>query len=77
MPTNLIDEIKKLQQLKGLSDQKFSKAIGMDPGSWSRIKRGLVPPGGKFLTAVIQNFPELRLAVHEHMITGGEKAAVQ
>jgi len=73
---NLIEEIKKLQQLKGLSDRKFSQAIGMDPGLWSKIKRGLCPPGGKFLMSVARTYPELQLAVHEHMITGVEKAVV-
>ena len=76
MLSKLVEEIKKLQQLKGLSDQKFSKAIGMDPGLWSKIKRGLVPPGGKFLMSLASTYPELQLAVHEHMKNYRKKAAV-
>jgi len=63
----LIEEINKMQKLKGLSGRQFSKAIGKDPSLWSKIKNGKALPGGKFLRAVASKFPELRLAVYDYM----------
>lgn len=63
----LIEAIKQMQELKGLSDQKFSKEIGLDPSWWSRIKNGKAHPGSKFLRAISRVYPELRLAVHDYM----------
>ncbi len=77
MVNNLIEEIKKLQELKGLkSDKDLAAAIGIDAGHWSKIKRGLAQPGGRFLKAIVEKYPELELAVHHYMISGREKAAV-
>jgi len=67
MTTELIEAIKKIQELKGLSGQAFSKSLGVDPSTWSKIKSGKAPPGVKFLRAVSRACPELRLAVYKYM----------
>lgn len=63
----LIEDIKKVQNLKGLSDAEFSRSIGVDASTWSKIKNGKAPPGGRFLRGIARNFPELRLTVFEFM----------
>jgi transcriptional regulator with XRE-family HTH domain len=72
----LIEEIKKLQKLKGLNDKEFSLAIGIDAGHWSKIKRGLSTPGARFINGIARTYPELELAIHDYIMTGGTKAAV-
>jgi transcriptional regulator with XRE-family HTH domain len=63
----LIEDIKKVQNLKGLSDAELSRLIGVDASTWSKIKNGKSSPGGRFLRGLTRNFPELRLTVYEFM----------
>lgn len=67
MSETLIEDIKRYQALNGLSDGKLAKAIGIDPGLWSKIKNGKASPGGKFLRGIMKAFPELRLTVMKYM----------
>jgi len=62
----LIEAIQKLQMLKRLSDTQFASAIDIDLSTWSKIKNGKAPPGGKFLRH-LSRIRELRLAVYEYM----------
>jgi len=64
---DLIEAIKKEQGERGLNDTKLSALLGIDLSTWSRIKRGVRPPGGKFLTAVMRNLPEIGLVVIDYM----------
>lgn len=59
------------QKKLGLSDRKLAQRLGIDNSHWSRIKRGHLPPGHKFLSAVAHEFPELQPLVFQ-VITGGE-----
>ncbi len=73
----LIKAVGEAQKKRGLSDRKLSQLLGIDPAHWSRIKRGLAPAsGGKFLTAVTREFPELHFIVLKCMAQT-EKAAVK
>ena len=63
----LIQAIENLQTLRGLTDRAFMKEVGMDPSLLSKFKKGHRPPGGKFLRKLSQAFPELRLAIFQHM----------
>ena len=69
MSNNLIDDIQKMQDLKGLSDTQLARQMEIDLSTWSKIKNGKASPGGKFLRHLARAFPELRLAVHEYMTT--------
>lgn len=60
---NLVEDIKNLQTFRGLSDKELAQKLGVDPSTWSKIKNGHRPPGGKFLRAVAKQFPELRKAL--------------
>jgi len=67
----LIREIQNYQALNGppgkvLSDAALSRSISMDVSTWSKIKNGKAPPGGKFLRH-LSRIRELRLAVYEYM----------
>ena len=53
-----------------------SAKLGVDPALWSKIKNGLVPPGGKFLKAVARTYPELRQAIYDYMASKEESLAV-
>ncbi len=66
----LTEAIKQYQEKNNLSDQKFAKSIGIDPGNWSRTKRGLIKPQAKFLKALVSKIPELQLAVMNYMAEG-------
>jgi len=65
--TALIEDIQKLQTLKGLSDTQLATALDIDLSTWSKIKNGHRPPGGNFLKAIMRTFPELHLAVLDYM----------
>ena len=64
---NLIEAIRAEQAERELSDTDLAKLLGIDLSTWSRIKRGQRPPGGKFLKAVMSNLPELALQVIDYM----------
>ena len=53
-----------------LSGNQFSKRINMNPATWSRIRRGLCPPGGHFLLAVAATFPDLRQTIADYVANG-------
>ena len=65
--SKLVEEIQKIQSLKGLSDTQLARAIGLDLSTWSKIKNGVRPPGGKFLRALAKAFPELHLTILDYM----------
>lgn len=67
MVEELVEEIKKLQELRGLSDSRFAGSIGVDHSLWSKIKNGKALPGGKFLRGVMRTYPELIIAVNDYM----------
>jgi transcriptional regulator with XRE-family HTH domain len=64
---SLIEAITKEQTERGLSDTKLARLLGIDLSTWSRIKRGQRPPGGKFLKAVMTNLPAVSMAVLDYM----------
>jgi transcriptional regulator with XRE-family HTH domain len=43
----------------GMSNDEFAKHLGVDPGSWSKIRRGQRPLGWKLPMAVALKFPDL------------------
>ncbi len=63
MNSRLVEDIKRLQTLKGLSDTQLARQIGVDLSTWSKIKSGDRNPGGRFLRGVINAFPELHLSI--------------
>ncbi len=67
MNNNLIPQVKMVQELHKLSDRQFSIRLGISPSGFSRIQRGIKPPGMKFLTALMNEFPELKLAVYQYL----------
>lgn len=60
---NLIEDIKRLQTLKGISDAQLSRQAGVDPSTWSKIKSGKANMGGRFLRGLINAYPELHLSI--------------
>jgi transcriptional regulator with XRE-family HTH domain len=58
-----------------LSDDQFSEKLGVDPGTWSKIKRGQREPGAKFLAALVQAFPETKLEVMSYLENRGNTDA--
>lgn len=69
----LVKAIKEQQEKRGLSDGKLSTLLDLNPSTWSKIKRGLKPAsGGKFLTAVAREFPELHLIILKFMTEKAE-----
>lgn len=67
MDNNLIIQVKGVQSIHGLSDRQFSLRLNISPSGYSRIQRGIKPPGMKFLTALMNEFPELKLAVYQYL----------
>jgi len=49
---------------------QLAESLGVHFSTWSKIKHGHRPPGGKFLKALARTYPELRLAVFEYMSSG-------
>jgi hypothetical protein len=47
----------------GLSANQFSKSIGMDPGGWSRKKRGITKFTEEDLSTIVRAHPELAPAI--------------
>jgi len=67
MGEKLIEQAMKLQAMYQLSDRAFAKRLQVDPSLWSRVKRGIRPPGMKILTAFVREFPDLSLSVYEYI----------
>lgn len=59
----LLKAIKDLMEIKGLNDSQFALSIGLDPGGWSRKKRGLTKFTKEDLDAIVSNYPELKVPV--------------
>jgi len=70
---NLIEAIKKEQAGRKLNDTQLARLLEIDLSTWSRIKSGERPPGGKFLKAVMTHLPELALVVIDYMRDNGSK----
>jgi transcriptional regulator with XRE-family HTH domain len=51
-PTTIADQIRLARQLRGLSQQKMAKILGLDPGTVARYERGIRRPRGKYLHRV-------------------------
>lgn len=66
----LVEEIKKLQKIRRLSDTQLGREIGFDPSLLSKIKNGHRLPSIKFLKALAGTYPEIRLAVYDYMSSG-------
>ena len=54
-----IDAVKDIQVKKALTNQQFADILGIEVGSWYRIKSGRAPLNDKFLVRVHRAFPEL------------------
>ncbi len=54
-----IDAVKNIQTKQGLTNQQFADKLGIEVGSWYRIKSGRAPLNDKFLVRVHRAFPEL------------------
>lgn len=63
----LVEQAMRLQEMHKLSDRQFARRLGVDPSSWSRVKRGLRPPGMKILRALVKEFPGLELAAYQYI----------
>jgi transcriptional regulator with XRE-family HTH domain len=74
LPTGLVAVITHYLTERHISGRQFAVTIGIDPGHWSRIRRGVVPPGGRFLKAVAAGYPDLAPAVASYF-TGVEVVA--
>lgn len=70
---NLVEAIKREQIDRQFNDTQLAKLLEIDLSTWSRIKRGERPPGGKFLKAVMTHLPELALVVIDYMRNDGSK----
>lgn len=68
--TDLIAAITQYLKEREISGNSFAKGMGMNPSHWSRIRRRIVPPGGKFLKAVADSYPDLAPAVAAHFLGG-------
>jgi transcriptional regulator with XRE-family HTH domain len=64
---NLIEAVRQEQANHNLNDTQLSKQLQIDLSTWSRIKRGICPPGAKFLRAVTTRFPHLSNHVIEYL----------
>lgn len=71
---DLISKVKTLQGINKLSDRQLALRLGVDHSLWSRVKRELKPPGMKLLSALIREFPELRLSVYEFLANNKGRA---
>ena len=63
MNNGLIEDIKELQILRGISDAQLARQAGVDGSTWSKIKSGKANPGRKFLSGLVRIFPELHLSI--------------
>ena len=63
----LIKVIKESQTNRQLNDRQFAFYLGIDPGEWSKVSRGIRPPGLKTLKAFMNKLPEVQLTVAKYM----------
>ena len=54
----ILKAVSKVQELEDITDEQLSKRLGINPGTWSKIKNGLANPGGKVLSALLREFPQ-------------------
>lgn len=66
----LIENTKKLQELRKLTDEEFSGVLGVDRSTWANIKSQRRKPGKKFLKALARLFPELTLDILAYLASG-------
>ena len=73
MDNKIVGIIDRYLEKNTISGSQFSKAIGMDPAMWSRIKNGKqdVTPG--FLVAVGRAYPALQLNINNAMFATEER----
>lgn len=64
---DFIDCLVRTKDLSGLTDGKFAVKLGVDPSTWSLIKRRRNRPGTRFLQSVVREFPELEDAVSDYL----------
>jgi len=67
----LLEAIEKIRGIYRLNDDLFAERLGVDPGTWSKVKRGQREPGAKFLAALVQAFPEAKLEVMTYLENRG------
>ena len=68
----LLEAIGKIREMYKLNDDQFAERIGLDAGTWSKVKRGQREPGAKFLSSLIQAFPEAKLEVMTYLENRGQ-----
>lgn len=55
----LVERLLVLQEAEGLSNTAFAEKLGIDVSQWSRIRRGVVPAGGKVIRGALRAYPGL------------------
>ncbi len=71
----LISILRARQEAEGLSDVKFSRAIGSTQGHWWRVKRAQRGIGKHLAQGILARYPELWREVQDALLTGGSEDA--
>ena len=66
----LVETLRYIQARDGLTNEQFSKKIGIHKVSWSRIKNYKKGIGEKTLRGIRQAYPELKEAIDDYLAGG-------
>lgn len=55
----------------GISPTQLARDCGIDPGFWSRARRGIERLGPTAVAGVVRRYPELRPAAIQYLVEGG------
>jgi len=69
----LLKAVEALIEAKGLNDDQFARSIGLDPGAWSRKKRGFTKFTKPDLDAMVLTYPELKIPIWQSIGTVDEE----
>lgn len=77
MNPELLKAIEDVRKVYRLTDEAFAKSIGMDPGGWSRKKRGLTKLNKDDLDRMVNAYGELKMVIWRSIGSGPAPTTAQ
>ena len=73
----LLKAIDDLIEMRHITHNQFAETIGVDPGAWSRKRRGLTKLTKDDLDAMVKTYPELKIPVWQSIGNPDDPVVVQ
>lgn len=60
---SLVEALTAQQEAEGLGNNAFARRLGVDKGTWSNVRRGLMAPSAAVYSAALRVYPDLVIRV--------------